>query len=72
MPMKSIRELSICKTIIKIALIIIIFNLVACTSEQTNMYTYYWKTDGTWKGTCRALAIKLYDGSEHRVCFQFK
>jgi hypothetical protein len=28
-------------------------------------YTYVWKTDKGWLGTCRQLVVKLIDGSEH-------
>jgi len=37
----------------------------------SGLYTYVWKTDRTWKGTCRELNLKLADGSDHRVQFQF-
>jgi hypothetical protein len=33
-------------------------------------YHYNWKTDRTWRG-CRALIVKLVDGSYHRAVFQF-
>jgi hypothetical protein len=35
------------------------------------LYTYVWKTDRAWRGTCRELNLKLADGSDHRVQFQF-
>jgi hypothetical protein len=38
----------------------------------SGLYTYVWKTDRTWKGTCRKLNLKLADGSDHPVLFQFK
>ena len=34
-------------------------------------YTYVWKTDKAWAGTCRALVLKLKDGSVHRANFKF-
>jgi len=37
------------------------------TSDQ---YTYVWKTDETWAGTCRALVVKLADGTAHTADFQ--
>jgi uncharacterized protein len=37
----------------------------------TNQYTYVWKTDKTWGGTCRLLTVKLVDGSEHLAYFNF-
>lgn len=38
----------------------------------TNTYSYTWKTEKTWAGTCRQLIIKLSDGSEHKANFRFK
>jgi hypothetical protein len=38
----------------------------------TGQYTYVWKTDKTWAGTCRQLDLTLADGSTHSVTFQFK
>jgi CSLREA domain-containing protein len=35
-------------------------------------YVYGWKTDKTWSGTCRELNMKLADGTDHPVKFQFK
>jgi regulation of enolase protein 1 (concanavalin A-like superfamily) len=37
----------------------------------TNMYTYVWKTDKTWAGTCRQLIVRLSDGTDHTALFQF-
>ena len=37
----------------------------------TDVYTYTWKTDKAWKGTCRELVLGLVDGSQHRARFQF-
>jgi hypothetical protein len=34
-------------------------------------YTYVWKTDKAWAGTCRRLVVKLDDGTYHRANFQF-
>jgi hypothetical protein len=39
------------------------------TADQ---YSYVWKTDKAWKGTCRQLIVKLTDGTEHIAYFQFK
>ena len=39
---------------------------------KSDQYTYVWKTDKTWAGTCRVLALQLVDGTEHLVAFQFK
>lgn len=35
-------------------------------------YTYVWKTQKAWKGTCRILAVRLTDGSDHFAKFRFK
>lgn len=39
---------------------------------KTSTYTYVWKTDKAWRGTCRTLALRLVDGSTQRATFQFK
>ncbi len=39
------------------------------TSDQ---YSYVWKTDKAWKGTCRQLVVMLNDGTTHVANFQFK
>jgi hypothetical protein len=41
-------------------------------NPTTDQYTYVWKTNSAWKNTCRWLTVKLSDGSEHSVNFQFK
>ena len=38
---------------------------------DTRLYSYVWKTDKAWKGTCRELVLGLVDGSQHRARFQF-
>jgi alpha-tubulin suppressor-like RCC1 family protein len=38
----------------------------------SGQYTYAWKTEKAWAGTCRYLSLQLTDGTEHRVAFQFK
>jgi Tol biopolymer transport system component len=38
----------------------------------TGRYTYVWKTQKAWSGTCRQLVVKLDDGSVHRANFKFK
>jgi hypothetical protein len=37
----------------------------------TNQYSYVWKTDKAWAGTCRQLILRFGDGSEQRANFQF-
>ena len=36
-----------------------------------DQYTYVWKTDPAWAGTCRQLVVKLRDGTIHRASFMF-
>jgi PKD repeat protein/lysophospholipase L1-like esterase len=35
-------------------------------------YTYVWKTDSAWGGTCRRLTVTLDDGSTHAALFRFR
>lgn len=37
---------------------------------STAVYTYVWKTDKAWSGTCRQLQLKLSDGSIKYATFQ--
>jgi hypothetical protein len=37
----------------------------------SDQYTYVWKTDKAWAGTCRALVVKLAGGATHTANFQF-
>ena len=38
----------------------------------SDTYTYVWKTDKSWKSTCRQLTVRLDDGSTRILLFQFK
>ena len=38
---------------------------------SADQYTYVWKTDKAWGGTCRALKVKLIDGTSHLANFKF-
>lgn len=38
----------------------------------SDQYTYVWKTDKRWAGTCRQLVLKLDDGSVHRANFKLR
>ena len=38
----------------------------------TDTYTYVWKTENSWLGTCRRLIVRLNDGSDHVAFFGFK
>jgi hypothetical protein len=38
----------------------------------TDTYTYVWKTEKAWHGTCRQLVLKFRDGSYARANFDFR
>ncbi len=40
--------------------------------SATNTYTYAWKTNKSWAGTCRSFTLRLTDGSNHTALFKFK
>jgi hypothetical protein len=40
--------------------------------SSSGRYTYVWKTDKSWSGTCVALILKMQDGVTHRADFKFK
>jgi hypothetical protein len=37
----------------------------------TDTYTWVWKTDAAWAGTCRQLILRLDDGTFHTALFKF-
>ncbi|RIK33219.1 MAG: hypothetical protein DCC55_35375 [Chloroflexi bacterium] len=37
----------------------------------TQTYTYVWKTDRSWAGTCRQLTVRLKNGTEQAALFHF-
>jgi hypothetical protein len=37
-----------------------------------NQYSYVWKTDSSWAGTCKQFDLGLNDGSTHTFLVQFK
>ena len=41
-------------------------------SYTTDQYTYVWKTESSWVGTCRQLVLTLNDGTVHTAYFKFK
>ncbi|HET9544604.1 MAG TPA: M36 family metallopeptidase, partial [Gaiellaceae bacterium] len=41
------------------------------TRSATGVYTYPWKTQEDWAGTCRELVITRLDGVQHRAFFRF-
>jgi len=40
--------------------------------SASNQYKYTWKTDNSWKNTCRQLTVTLRDGTVHIAKFKFK
>jgi hypothetical protein len=40
--------------------------------SSTGLYSYTWKTDKAWLGTCRVLTLRFTDGREYAALFQFK
>lgn len=38
----------------------------------SDQYSYNWKTEKAWAGTCRVLTVKLVDNTEHTAYFKFK
>ena len=38
----------------------------------TDIYKYTWKTENSWKNTCRQLTVTLRDGTVHIAKFKFK
>ncbi len=41
-------------------------------NAAADVYSYVWKTDKAWKGTCRLLVVRLSDGSRHFAKFRFR
>jgi len=39
---------------------------------STDQYSYIWKTNKSWKGTCRMLVVGLNNGTQHFAKFSFK
>jgi hypothetical protein len=38
----------------------------------TDRYTYVWKTQKAWAGTCRRLVLQLDDGTIHEAVFSLR
>jgi hypothetical protein len=38
---------------------------------EGHKYTYVWKTNSSWAGSCRKLVITLADGTSHAALFRF-
>lgn len=41
-------------------------------NQSSDQYSYVWKTEKSWTGTCRQLTVTLSDGSAHSADFRFK
>ncbi|MCA1620542.1 MAG: PxKF domain-containing protein [Acidobacteria bacterium] len=41
-------------------------------SAATDQYNFVWKTDRSWRGTCRMLVVRFNDGAERLAKFRFK
>lgn len=41
-------------------------------SRGTGLYTYAWKTDRAWRGTCRWFILDLADGSTRTAVYRFR
>jgi uncharacterized repeat protein (TIGR01451 family) len=39
---------------------------------SSGQYSYNWKTEKSWAGTCRVLTVALIDGTPHTAHFKFK
>lgn len=39
-------------------------------NAANDQYTYVWKTDSSWAGTCRQLNVTLSDGTSHTAKFK--
>ena len=39
---------------------------------SSDTYSYVWKTDPSWSGSCRQLVVTLSDGIPHTAAFKFK
>jgi hypothetical protein len=38
----------------------------------TGTYTYVWKTDKAWAGSCRMFQLTLNDGTSHTAVFKYR
>jgi hypothetical protein len=39
---------------------------------SSGRYTYIWKTNKDWSGSCRLLTVRLADGTDHTALFKFR
>lgn len=47
-------------------------NSILSYDPETDQYTYVWKTDKAWSGTCREFVVTFVDGSSYDANFTFK
>jgi hypothetical protein len=40
--------------------------------QPIDTYAYLWRTDRTWRGTCRVFTLSLSDGTAHSIGFNFR
>ncbi len=41
-------------------------------ARKSDRYTYLWKTDKHWAGTCQEFTLELIDGTVHQASFSFR
>jgi hypothetical protein len=41
-------------------------------NATTGQYNYVWKTERSWRGTCRMLVVRFNDGTEYLAKFRFQ
>jgi hypothetical protein len=41
-------------------------------NASSDQYSYVWKTEKAWKGTCRMLVVTFDDGSQRSAKFRFR
>jgi hypothetical protein len=39
---------------------------------SSSVYTYVWKTNKAWAGSCWQLTLRLTDGTDHSATFTFR
>ena len=44
----------------------------AIADAATDRYTYAWKTERSWRGTCRKLVVNFSDGTTKEALSQFR
>ena len=47
-------------------------NIMLTYDPTTDQYTYIWRTDRSWRETCRMLVVRFNDGTGHLAKFRFK